>query len=400
MERFQLFNTLSNKIEEFKTLDDTHLKMYVCGPTVYSCPHLGNARSFVFYDLLFRIFKSYYPKVTYIRNITDVDDKIINRSKSENISEKLLTTQVISEFHEDTKSLNCLPPTLEPLATEYIPQMVEIIELLLQKNHAYRLGKDILFDVKSYINYGQLSNRKIEDMLGGARIAITENKKNNGDFVLWKNAEEDQYGFKTTLGYGRPGWHIECSAMSNSLLGENFDIHGGGVDLTFPHHENEIAQSKCAFPGSEFAKYWIHNGFLMINGEKMSKSLGNFTTVSDLTKKGINPLEIRLSLLSTHYRKPLDFTDSLISLAKNTFAKFHKVLEENSSLYIPTNNINFTDIPKLAQQALFDNINISKYIALMHTLPKEIKNIHEKDPEKAKLTQQFWNMGALIGIFT
>ncbi|MDA0617281.1 MAG: cysteine--tRNA ligase [Proteobacteria bacterium] len=392
-----LFNTLNSKEEAIIPMKENKISMYVCGPTVYDIPHIGNARSNLFYDLLFRIFRSMYGEVVYVRNITDVDDKIIARAKTENTTCEELTTKVIKAFHEDLSKLNCLPPTHEPKATQYITQMVELIQNLVQNGFAYEANGEWLFSVAKYQEYGQLSNKKLEDLIAGSRVEIKGHKNSPEDFVLWKNVSKEEYGFQTPLGYGRPGWHIECSAMALTLLGENFDIHGGGIDLQFPHHENEIAQSKCANVGSNYAKYWVHNGFLKVNGEKMSKSLGNFITITDAIAS-TNPLALRLCLLATHYRKPLDFNEHSLKTAEANLIKFNKALEQNAGLFEKRTDIKINQIPANAQDAIMSNINISKYLAIMHALPKDIKNTNDL-PNKQKLAQEFWNMGALIGIF-
>lgn len=392
-----LFNTLTNKEEIIKPIKAGEIALYACGPTVYDTPHIGNARSNVFYDLLFRILRGMYDKVTYARNITDVDDKILERAKRDGITPEELTTKTTKEFHDILENLNCLKPTFEPKATEFIPQMVKMIKTLIEKGFAYKSGDDVLFSVLKYKDYGQLSNKKLDDLIAGARVNVTENKQHAGDFVLWKNVPKNEYGFETSLGYGRPGWHIECSAMSTELLGHNFDIHGGGIDLQFPHHENEIAQACACYNGSSFAKYWVHNGFLKVNGEKMSKSLGNFLTVNDILKNH-SPMALRLCLLSTHYRKPLDYNENAIKAASTNLAKFQKCLDENAELFEKKQDIKLAEIPTLAREALLANVNISKYLAIMHAMPKDIKNTN--DPKgKKQLVQEFWNMGALIGVF-
>jgi cysteinyl-tRNA synthetase len=397
--KLKLFNTLTNSEEIFSPKDPSHVKMYVCGPTVYERPHLGNARSIIFYDLLFRILKLLYPKVTFVRNITDVDDKIINQSIKEGISVNDLTTKVIAEFKEDTSILNCQTPTFEPRATEFIAKMLDIVKVLVQKNHAYVAESgDVMFSVNSFKEYGKLSNRKLEDLNAGARIAVSLDKHNEHDFVLWKKVEIGEVGWNSDFGFGRPGWHIECSAMSVSLLGMDFDIHGGGADLQFPHHENEIAQSECAFGGS-FARYWVHNGFLTVEGEKMSKSLGNFKTVKNLLDEGYAGAEIRFALLNTHYRKPLSFTNHLIETAKIAIKKFNKVLENHKDMVAEmSKDVTWNDLPTLAQDAILSNINISKFTALMHSIANDIKNTNDYKG-KFELVKQFYKMGLLIGVF-
>lgn len=395
-----LFNTLSGKEEVFTPKDEQNVKMYVCGPTVYERPHLGNARSIVCYDFLYRILNLLYKKVTYVRNITDVDDKIINKSKDLKISPEQLTARVIKEFEEDTLALNCLKPSFEPRATEYIGDMLLMIRSLIEKGHAYVEGGDVMFSVNSCKTYGKLSNRKLEDLNAGARVDVSDLKRNEHDFVLWKKVEKSEYGFESEFSYGRPGWHIECSAMSTKILGMGFDIHGGGADLQFPHHENEIAQSECTFEGEKFARYWVHNGFLTIEGEKMSKSLGNFKTVKELLDEGFSGIEVRLALLTTHYRKPLSFSKHLMETSKLTIKKFLKVLEvEGELLKEISKTLQWNDISALAQDALLSNLNTAKFIAIMHSLVNDIKNTNDKKG-RMELVNQFYKMGLLLGIFT
>jgi len=392
-ETLRLYDSLSAKFINFSPIDQNNVKMYVCGPTVYSRPHLGNARSFILYDVLFRILKQIYPNITYVRNITDVDDKIINEAKKIGKTIDEVTTKTIQEFHEDVRALNCLSPNFEPRATENISEMIEIINELIFKKHAYIKDNHVLFSVKTFDKYCCLSKKIISDLIIGARVEVENYKNNDQDFVLWKPVEKNEYGFESKFGYGRPGWHIECSAMSKKYLGDEFDIHGGGADLKFPHHDNEIAQSMCSSE-KNFAKYWIHNGFLMVEGEKMSKSLGNFITPRDLINQGIHPEVIRFILLSNLYSRPLDFTKKLILDGNIAMQKFYKILSEYNSL--DDKNL---QIPELAKIAILDNLNIPKYIAIMHSLVRNI-NFNCSELEKQKLAYQLYSMGVLIGIFT
>jgi cysteinyl-tRNA synthetase len=316
--KLYLTNSLSGNKELFIPIDAKNVRMYVCGPTVYDLIHIGNARSLVVYDLLYRLLNHLYGPnhVTYVRNITDVDDKITKKAKELNISIFELTKKTITDFNTDTQYLGCVNPTHEPKATDNIAQMIEMISNLLAKNCAYIKEGTVYFNITSFSNYGNLSGRKIEELIAGNRIEIDDNKNHPADFVLWKPATNQETSFNSPWGKGMPGWHIECSAMAHRYLGENFDIHGGGVDLIFPHHSNEIAQSCCAFPESSFAKYWVHNGFLKVNSEKMSKSLGNFLTIADVRNQNVSSSAIRYSLLSTHYHKPIDFNQALIHQAK------------------------------------------------------------------------------------
>jgi cysteinyl-tRNA synthetase len=363
----KIFNSLSRQEEILRTLEPNHLKIYVCGPTVYDRPHLGNARSVVIYDLFFRFFSEVFPRVTYVRNITDLDDKINAAAKEQGVSIRDLTAKITDFFHEDIRALNALPPTHEPRATAHIAEMIAMIESLVTRGHAYESQGHVLFAVESYPEYGALSNRKLSEMIAGARVEVADYKKNPLDFVLWKpaDAEDDpSILFESPWGKGRPGWHIECSAMSSKYLGSDFDIHGGGADLQFPHHENEIAQSCCAHAGSHYARFWIHNGFLTVNGEKMSKSLKNFITVRDLLEQGVSGLVIRYLLLATHYRKPFDFTQKALDDAKKAIQKFHAVLGDKPKR---------GKVSQAILQYLAEDMNISKVIAFLHEMAKKIK---------------------------
>ncbi len=372
--QIQLFNTLTHKEEALKLIDPNHLKMYVCGPTVYDRPHLGNARSVVVYDLFFRLFRQVFGQVTYVRNITDVDDKINAAAKEQKISIQELTAKITDFFYADIDALNVLRPTHEPRATTHIAEMIVMIEQLIKNKNAYVSEGHVLFDVESYKNYGELSNRHLDEMIAGSRVEIATYKRNPLDFVLWKpaDAEDDVSSvFESPWGKGRPGWHIECSAMSSKYLGADFDIHGGGADLQFPHHENEIAQSRCANPNSHYAHFWIHNGFLTVDGEKMSKSLKNFITVRDLLDKGVSGVVIRYLLLSTHYRKPFDFNQKALDDAQKSLEKFYSVME----IGVSTNG-------RLSERILADladDLNISKVIATLHEMAKEIKATNDEN---------------------
>ena len=306
MPELHLHNSLTRRKERFEPTDPTNVRMYVCGPTVYDLAHVGNARPVVVYDVVARLLRRLYPHVTYVRNITDVEDKINARSLETGEPIEAITARTIADFHLDMAALGALPPDEEPRATEHIAEMIMIIQRLIASGHAYAAEGHVLFAVASDPNYGALSGRSQDELLAGARIDVAPYKRDPGDFVLWKPSGGDLPGWDSPWGRGRPGWHIECSAMSWKYLGETFDIHGGGSDLIFPHHENEMAQSLCAFPGSRFARYWMHNGMLQVNGEKMSKSLGNFFTVRETLAKA--PAEaIRLLLLRTHYRSAAGF---------------------------------------------------------------------------------------------
>ena len=390
-----LHNSMSRKKEEFKPLNEKSVGMYVCGPTVYDRAHLGNARAVVVYDVLFRMLSALYPKVTYVRNITDVDDKINAAAKANKEPISALTERTLKQFHDDMGALNCLSPTLEPRATKHIADMVAMIEKLIANGNAYVAEGHVLFAVKTDPEYGKLSGRKAEEQEAGARVAVEKYKRDAGDFVLWKPADKEDDAssiFDSPWGKGRPGWHIECSAMSTKLLSENFDIHGGGADLKFPHHENEIAQSTCAHKGSHYAHYWVHNGFLTVGGEKMSKSLGNFTTVRELLDKGVKGEVIRYALLSTHYSKPLDWTEKLLDDSKKAMDKFYQVLLESPLPLVSKNNN-----PIL--EALSDDLNTPKALALLHQNPSLI-------PQAAQLLGLFsedlkkWNQEDIYASIT
>ncbi len=389
----RFFNSLTRKVEAFTPIAENHVKIYVCGPTVYDRPHLGNVRSIVVYDLLYRLMKELYEKVTYVRNITDVDDKINAAAKEQKISIQQLTTKITNLFYQDIGALNVLSPSHEPRATQHIPEMIAMIEKLLKNGNAYVSENHVLFDVNSYKDYGKLSNRQLDEMISGARIEIASYKRNPLDFVLWKPFdEEDDISsvFESPWGKGRPGWHIECSAMSSKYLGENFDIHGGGADLQFPHHENEIAQSCCAQPNSEYARFWIHNGFLTVNGEKMSKSLKNFVTLNDLLNQNISGAAIRLMLLNTHYRKPFDFNQKAVEDAQKTLEKFYSFIDFSS-----INSIKIAESPlqKEILLHLSDDLNISKALASLHNFTKEIKR-----KNSAEMRSEFFHALNFLGL--
>ena len=332
----KLYNTLTREKTAFAPIDPQNVRMYVCGPTVYDYAHIGNARPAIVFDILFRLLRHVYgaEHVTYARNITDVDDKINARALRDhpglplNEAIRLVTEKTETQYLEDAKALGCLDPTIQPRATENIAQMIEIIEKLIAKGHAYQAAGEVLFDTKSMVDYGQLSKRNLDEQQAGARIAVDAHKKNPGDFVLWKLSSESEPGWESPWGRGRPGWHIECSAMSERYLGEVFDIHGGGLDLIFPHHENEIAQSRCAHGTKVMANVWMHNGFLQVEGRKMSKSEGNFVTIYELlhTQKFGGrqwPGDVlRLAMLMTHYREPIDFSVKRLEEAERLLAKW------------------------------------------------------------------------------
>ena len=325
----KIYNTLSNQKETFYPIDQQSIKMYVCGPTVYNYAHIGNARPAVIFDVLYRLLMDIYPEVIYVRNITDVDDKINDAAKKLNEPISTITKKYTDIYHQDMKSLGVLSPNHEPRATDNIKQIISMIQKILDNKKAYINDSHVLFDVTSFDQYGKLSNRDKDEMLSGARVEVADYKKYPGDFVLWKPSSKDEPGWDSPWGYGRPGWHIECSSMVETFLGEEIDIHGGGQDLIFPHHENEIAQSCSAHNNNSYARYWVHNGYLNMEGQKMSKSLGNIITVKELLEQHDGEV-IRLALLSTHYRKPINFGETLLEQSKNILNKLYKNLDNKS----------------------------------------------------------------------
>ena len=364
-----LTNNLSNKKEKFVPIDDKHVGMYVCGPTVYDDPHIGNARPIVIFDILFKILKSKFSSVTYVRNITDVDDKIIKSSNEKNISISDLTEAVIKSFSKDCNYLNCENPTQQPKATEHIGLMIEMISELIKKGFAYENNKHVYFEVKKFDDYGKLSNKKLEDLIAGSRVEVSDNKKNSEDFVLWKPSIEKEPSWDSPWGGGRPGWHLECSAMSKKFLGNEFDIHGGGIDLIFPHHENEIAQSRCANDTKVFANYWLHNAFITMSNEKMAKSQGNILKIKDFRNK-VSGQVLRLALISAHYKQPLDWNDKLLEDCQNTIDKWYNT-------YLPSNK----DVNDEIIQPLYDDINTPGYIANLHKLYDKANKGNDEDKQ-------------------
>jgi len=387
-----IHNTLTRTKEAFEPLDPAHVRMYVCGPTVYDFAHLGNARPVVVFDTFYRLLKRHFPKVTYARNITDVDDKILARAKERNVSIKELTVGTTKIFHEDMDQLNALRPDFEPRATDYIAQMIALTQTLIERGHAYEAEGHVLFAVETMPDYGKLSRRTRDELIAGARVEIAPYKKDPADFVLWKPAPEGGEGWDSPWGYGRPGWHLECSAMADDLLGETFDIHGGGLDLIFPHHENEIAQSSCAHCGKPPAKYWMHNGFLIVNGEKMSKSLGNFFTVHELLEEAPGEA-LRLSLLASHYRQPCDFTKEGLAKAKATLDKWYGALRKVQDVPAADEKA----VPAAIEDALLDDLNTPLAIAHIHDLASELNRAEDADT-KAKLKAGLLAAGEALGL--
>ncbi|MDX1483786.1 MAG: cysteine--tRNA ligase [Alphaproteobacteria bacterium] len=388
----KLYNTMSRSKEDFIPLDPGHVRMYVCGPTVYDRAHIGNARPVVVFDVLYRLLKATYPRVTYVRNITDVDDKIIAAAKEKGVPIDRLTAETTAAFHEDMAALGALAPDVEPRATEHIPQMIAMIQCLIASGNAYEADGHVLFNVPSMAEYGRLAKRDRREMIAGARVEVAPYKKDPADFVLWKPSDPDQPGWDSPWGRGRPGWHIECSAMSETHLGASFDIHGGGLDLVFPHHENEIAQSTCAHTGQSFARYWVHNGYLTVNGEKMSKSLGNFFTVRDLLDRAPGEA-IRFYMLGTHYRQPLDWTLAGLGEARRVMDRFYGALREVSDVDAGPAG----DISAKVRAALEDDLNTPLAITAMHEIATGL-NKAEGDAEKARLKAELLSAGAVLGL--
>ena len=394
MENFHLFNTLSGKKESLEAINPEHLKIYACGPTVYNYAHIGNARMAVVFDTLVRALRFIYPKVTYVSNITDIDDKIIEAAKAEDVEISLITEKYTNIYNKDMEKLNVLPPDIQPKATEYIPEMIELINNLIDKNFAYEKDGHVLFHVPSYKNYGKLSKRNREEQIAGSRVEIAKFKKDPADFVLWKPSIEKQPGWNSPWGFGRPGWHTECSAMSEKTLGLPFDIHGGGRDLIFPHHENEIAQSCCSTAEIDkpesYAKYWMHNGFVTIDGEKMSKSLGNIILVKDLTEKYHGEV-IRLALLSSHYRQGLDWNEKVIHQAKKLLDKLYSLYEDLKDIQVDKKLHNIESL-----EILFDDLNTPGLISELNKLISRGSSC--KESEKIDIKNQLVMIAKVFGI--
>ena len=379
-----LYDTFSNSKKKFEPIDPKNIRMYVCGPTVYDYPHVGNARPVIVFDILFRILQNLYgtEHVTYVRNITDVDDKIINASQENNEDINELTSRTINYFHADAKYIGAMEPSFEPRATDHIAEMINIIETLIEKNYAYVAENNVLFSSTKFSKYGSLSGKKLEEMIAGSRVDVESYKQEASDFILWKPSKDNEPGWDSPWGKGRPGWHIECSAMSEKLLGKTFDIHGGGQDLIFPHHENEIAQSECA-NGEKFANYWVHNGFVTVEGNKMAKSDGNFVTVNELKEKYQGEV-IRLTMILTHYRQPLNWTNDNLQESKKTLDKWYQYFSEvdfkpDLSVMIDENVMN----------ALNDDMNTPQAIAELHKLFKNCKSDDQDSLNQFLISAQF-----------
>ncbi len=387
----KFYNTLTNEKEQFKTIEENKVKMYVCGPTVYDFIHIGNARPLVVFDTLRRYFLYRGIDVCYVQNFTDIDDKIINRANDENVDSSIISNRYIEEFMKDAKSLNVLEASHYPKVTEEVENILIMIDELIQKGYAYEVNGTVYFNTRKHNEYGKLSNRNLDDLLAGARVEIANDKQNSTDFVLWKPAKPNEPSWESKFGLGRPGWHIECSVMAKKYLGNTIDIHAGGEDLIFPHHENEIAQSECA-NGKPFANYWLHNGFINIDNEKMSKSLGNFFTVRDILQK-FDASVVRFFILSGHYRSPINFSDELMLSAKNGLDRIKKCYD-NLKFLLQNNELNLLDEEKSLldelknfksnfDEKMDDDFNTADAISVIFDLVKFINlNITEKNSKQ------------------
>ena len=388
----KLHNSMTRAKEDFTPIDPDHVRMYVCGPTVYDFAHIGNARPVVVFDVLYRLLRLEYPKVTYVRNITDIEDKIMDAAKANGESIEALTQRTADQFHEDVEALGTMIPDQEPRATAFVGEMLALIDRLVADGHAYEADGHVLFNVPSMPNYGRLSKLDRDAQIAGARVEVAPYKRDPADFVLWKPSRDDQPGWDSNYGRGRPGWHIECSAMSEAILGLPFDIHGGGQDLIFPHHENEIAQSCCAHKVETMANYWLHNGYLMVDGEKMSKSLGNFYTVRELLDD-FRGEEIRFTLLSTHYRSPLDFTKDGLKQSRSALDRLYGALRSTQDLSIDR----IPEPPVDLVAALRDDLNTPLAISKLHGLAAII-NKSDDPAERAKAKGELLAAGDLLGL--
>ncbi len=386
----QLHNTLTGRKEDFVPADPARVTMYVCGPTVYSFAHIGNARPAVVFDVLARVLRRRYAKVVYVRNITDIDDKINAAAAAEGVDIEVITQRFAAAYHEDLAALAVQPPDFEPRVTQHLPDIIAMIQRLVDKGHAYEAEGHVLFNVTSYKDYGALSHRDRREMVAGARVEVAPYKKDPADFVLWKPSAPEQPGWDSPWGRGRPGWHIECSAMSAALLGETIDIHGGGHDLVFPHHENERAQSTCAHD-AQYVRYWVHNGFLNVNSEKMSKSLGNVLLLRDLLDEAPGEV-VRLALLSGHYRQPLDWTDDTLPRARKQLDRLYGALRDVEAIEATAE-----DAPEAFVAALEDDLNTAAALAELFELARALNKAGD-DAERARLKGQLLAASDLIGL--
>ncbi len=384
----RLYNSKSKKKEIFHPVNDENVTMYVCGPTVYGAHHIGNARPAVIFDVLAKLLRNKYKSVTYARNITDIDDKIINAALEQNVEISEITKRSTNQYHLDMKILNVEEPNKEPYATQFISEMILFIEDLIEKDNAYVSEGHVLFDIDSYKLYGDLSSRDPRDMIAGSRVEVQDYKKNPLDFVLWKPSNENEIGWSSPWGRGRPGWHLECSTMILEIFGETIDIHGGGEDLRFPHHENECAQSFCRNDGKQLANFWLHNGMVQMEDSKMSKSLGNILLIKDLLNEMPGEV-IRLSLMSSHYRQPLKWSDDLVDQSKKILNTFYSFLEQYEGIDIIDINVNEEILNSLS-----DDINTPKAISVLHSMFKDLK----KDPDNNELRSSFIKSANFMGL--
>lgn len=393
MPEMYLHNTLRRRKEKFEPIDANNVRMYVCGPTVYDRAHLGNAKSAVVFDVLNRVLRQVYgdEHVTYVSNITDIDDKILNKHQETGKPIEEITRETFQWYLDDMHALNVKDPDYRPRATEFVNEMIELVKLLIKNGHAYEAEGHVLFSVDSMPNYGYLSGRSMKEMLAGARIEVADYKKNPADFILWKPSEEGQPGWNSPWGFGRPGWHLECSAMSSKYLGNSFDIHGGGSDLIFPHHENECAQSMCAHPHDTFARYWVHAGMLMVDGVKMSKSLGNFYTVNQLIAE--YPAEaLRLLFISTHYHQPFNFTFEGLKQAKTVLDKFYNALQKTDNIKTEK-----TVVDERVLEALCDDLNTPLALSYLHEIVNNL-NKAETEEDKRKYKSLLLGSAGVMGL--
>jgi cysteinyl-tRNA synthetase len=394
-ESLLIYNTLKREKQVFTPLDPERVTLYACGPTVYNYAHIGNARPAVIFDLLFKILSSLYPKVVYARNITDVDDKINAAAAQQSVPIEVISKRYADAYHDDMAALGVGLPTIEPRATEHIPQMIDMITRLIESGHAYEAEGHVLFAVESFDDYGSLSRRDVQDMLAGARIDVVDFKRHPGDFVLWKPSVEPQPGWDSPWGWGRPGWHLECSVMSEHHLGTTIDIHGGGQDLVFPHHENEIAQSVCAHGGQTFARYWMHNGFVTVNKRKMSKSLGNTLVVHELLKHTAGEV-LRYLLLSAHYRQPLDWSEETLTRVQRTVDRVYGVIRDAHAKFGPLKAAGAPSEKFMA--ALLDDLNTPEALAELNNEARRLANAEDADAARTS-AGNLLAAGALIGLF-
>lgn len=388
-----LHNTLTGRKEAFVPLNPERVTLYVCGPTVYSFAHIGNARPAVVFDVLARLLRRRYPKVVYARNITDIDDKINKAAAEQNVPIGVITDRFAAAYHEDLAGLGVALPDFEPRVTQHLPAIIDMVSRLVASGHAYEAGGHVLFHTPSYADYGKLSKRDAQALMAGARVEVAPYKRNAGDFVLWKPSSADQPGWDSPWGRGRPGWHIECSAMAEAILGETIDIHGGGHDLIFPHHENEIAQSVCAHGGKPFARWWLHNGFLNVDSTKMSKSLGNVLLVRDLRKQAPGEA-IRLLLLTAHYRQPLDWSDEVLAETRRKLDRLYGALRELADVS-----------PAVAERAyapfmdaLEDDLNTPGALAQLFDLASAAFKVGNQPQERARIKARLLDCGSCLGL--